>query len=947
MMNKKRLAALALSAVMAASTMSFPVYAADFSDGATAGTEVQVQSDFTSDAAGSANVEVQTITPTEETVETAGVEEDGRKVDPDSVKFYYNDPGHKDFEVTYRLIENPNKTETAYADPAEAEYKKADCDNPGMVRPVITILGEEFKSKEWFVIPDEPKLSNDGHHFKAIDTLTTIFPTHWKEGEGVPLEECSICGATRTGTDRLVIPPQEHTYGDPVYVPDPDYITIDDDGNVVDNTNVETDEDGFVIMKDGHPVLKEADKDGHFEIRYYCTDSYCSTLETDCPDGTKLKPMAGLKGYYKSDKKTEYAKQAYKAVIEDQSPEIKTDLEEREFFYPTVSLPLVEESEIELYDCRVGGTYTVAYYTKDGKRISDEVVNVAPHHYHVYHTAVFANWKQANQCDVKTNKDGSISVTNNSCYLSVDYTDVEHCSAKGCYGYEHKLKTDTVEKPNCKSGNVLSMTAKTAAPAGKHVINTDAKKEIAFTVAWYGRYLTYADLLDVIKSNKYDEYVKLSAAPDCEVGGTVTVSYICMVDKKEVVETQDIKVYPTDHTRAVPTREEKVDIVEPTCNSNGSYTAVVKCDICGKEIERRENVMIPRLPHTNEKNIDKGETAIIYEDDKVTDKTAYLKFVGDKVIDVNGETVKDKASATFTVPEDAKDGDSTVMHCVGKYAVKDDPDVFRDAFGVSVQVYTNCDKCGHNEVALNSQHKVKLTVVDVQKEGANGKAGSITLKATYRTSEKKTVEAEYTVPYFSTIEAYNARLEEQPETPGSKINGLHLDSDGVWRYYKDSVLQSDYTGFVDYAGRTFYVINGKLDQTLTRLIIFDNEWYYLIEGELTNYTGVVLYDGEWFYVSKGRLDDTINGLVEYNGGLFVFAEGRLADEANGMWISNDNKAYWTALGRVCEEYTGVAMYDNAFFYVIDGKVAQDYNGTVEYNGATFRVENGQLYGPIK
>ena len=288
------------------------------------------------------------------------------------------------------------------------------------------------------------------------------------------------------------------------------------------------------------------------------------------------------------------------------------------------------------------------------------------------------------------------------------------------------------------------------------------------------------------------------------------------------------------------------------------------------------------------------------------------------------------------------DDPTKVMQCVGTYATKDDPDVFRDAFGVSVKVYTNCDECGHNEVALVSQDKVKLTVVDVQKEGANGKAGSITLKATYDQNDvvDGTVTAEITVPYFSTIEAYNGRLEETPDsTPDSKINGLHLDSDGVWRYYKDSVLQSDYTGFVDYAGRTFYVINGELDQTLTRLIIFDNEWYYLIEGELTNYTGVVLYDGEWFYVSKGRLDDTINGLVEYNGGLFVFVEGRLADEGNGMWISNDNKAYWLALGRVCEEYTGVAMYNNAFFYVIDGKVAQDYNGTVEYNGATGSVKN--------
>ena len=48
MMNKKRLAALALSAVMATSTMSIPVYAGDFSDGAT--TEAApAASAFTSD----------------------------------------------------------------------------------------------------------------------------------------------------------------------------------------------------------------------------------------------------------------------------------------------------------------------------------------------------------------------------------------------------------------------------------------------------------------------------------------------------------------------------------------------------------------------------------------------------------------------------------------------------------------------------------------------------------------------------------------------------------------------------------------------------------------------------------------------------------------------------------------------------------------------------------
>ena len=178
------------------------------------------------------------------------------------------------------------------------------------------------------------------------------------------------------------------------------------------------------------------------------------------------------------------------------------------------------------------------------------------------------------------------------------------------------------------------------------------------------------------------------------------------------------------------------------------------------------------------------------------------------------------------------------------------------------------------------------------------------------------------------------------------LNGLHQDKDGVWRYYKDDVFQADYTGFVEYAGRTFYVSLGTLVK-VTDLIIYENEWYYLVEGELVNYNGVVLYDGKWFYVSNGRLDTNVNGIVPYDGAYFVFVEGRLADEQNGLWINDKNEGYWTTGGRVCMEYTGVAMYDNAFFYIVDGKFAKDYNGTVEYDGATFRVENGQLYGPIK
>ena len=474
--------------------------------------------------------------------------------------------------------------------------------------------------------------------------------------------------------------------------------------------------------------------------------------------------------------------------------------------YPTVDLP-IDEAEIELIDCSKEGSYVIAYYTIENKRISEEKITVAPHHYKTYVTAEFKTWDDMMQCDVVW-EDGELKVTNNSCYLPVEYTAVTHCSAEGCPAEDHKI---AVGKD--KDGN------------------------------------------DV-----YLEQPQLCIKAD---------------GKTTVVETMTVRVIPTGHTRQPAVRE---NYVAPTCTSTGSYDAVVKCETCGKELERREGVIIPRIKHTNEVSVAANGTSV---DDEYTDTTAYIKFIGDKVVDFDGESL-DKELL----------GKPLNTNVIGTYG--------KNEYSLYCYVYTNCTVCGQNEVKLadSRQDVVEITITDIKKQEESGKAGYITLKATYDQNDvvDGTVTAEITVPYFSTIEAYNGRLEE---TPDSMINGLHQDSDGVWRYYKDSVLQSDYTGFVDYAGRTFYVINGELDQTLTRLIIFDNEWYYLIEGELTNYTGVVLYDGEWFYVSKGRLDDTINGLVEYNGGLFVFVNGRLADEGNGMWISNANvKHFFTLLGKM-------------------------------------------------
>src|SRR5699024_4172259 len=136
---------------------------------------------FTSD------VEVQTAEPVEETAPAVAVDDtNGKKVDKDSVTFWYNDENHKDFEVTYKL-EGEDKEYSVMANPDDAEYKKANCVNYGQVRPKVTILGEEFESKTWFNIPNQPPLTSDRQHRWDIivKTETTKYPTHWDEGTGI------------------------------------------------------------------------------------------------------------------------------------------------------------------------------------------------------------------------------------------------------------------------------------------------------------------------------------------------------------------------------------------------------------------------------------------------------------------------------------------------------------------------------------------------------------------------------------------------------------------------------------------------------------------------------------------------------------------------------------------------------------------------------------------
>ena len=935
MMNKKRLAALALSAVMATSTMSIPVYAADFSDGATAGTEVQVQSDFTSDAAGSANVEVQVAEPAEETVEAVGDPVDATTVNEDSIQFYYNDL-EKGTIVEYWLkSENPatDKPHTVVPEIDKDKSTPATCTDDEKIWLKATIGEKVYFSETWF--KGESALGALGHDWKVQYDYESGVPSHNFDFEVKATYTCKICGSSYE--DVVKVEPIMHTWSEePVYVPDLDYT----------DPNVKTDDDGYVVFNEkGEAVLIDTSKDGHYEARWYCTDENCAAERKEELDEGPA---------YKAKDEIEYAKTGvYAKIVNYDTDNIVSNLiNGRKYYNPTQQLPL-DEDDIELKDCRIGGWYEIAYFADQGTPGDDsddtplskhETIKVEAHHYHVFTTAEFANETDAKQCTVSHDEDGNLVVKNNNCTREVTYNEVFHCEAAGCYGKAHEVKPGC-EKGGCAGTKYFDKVEKEAIPDGPHMIRQEVYNEIERLKndRFASKLLTYAKLLRTI--DRFDaeedtkEYVKLSAAPDCEVGGTVTVSYICMLDKETVVKTQEVKLVADEHKKSAAVDE---NIVKPTCDKAGTYDSVIKCAYCGKELSREEK-QIPRLTHTNEVKSQYDDYGL-YVDDKVTDTAAYLRFDGDKVVDINGEALKDRTTAVTKVV----DGNvpSNTWSYAGKYAAAFGG--FRDAFAVSVKVYTECAECGGHEIALNSQGDVTLKIVDVKQEAANGKAGSITLEATYKKANGEKITETCTVPYFSNIEAYNGRLEEQPETPDEKLNGLHWDEDGECRYYVDGEFQKDFSGILEYEGKSFVLNNGVLCRTASGLNLIDDEWYYLTEGRIrTDVTQVVMYDGEWFYVTEGKLDTTVDDLVSYDGETFVYVDGRYAQEGNGLWIGEDGVWYFLSNGRVAKEHTGLAMYDNEWFYVVNGKLAVDFNGTVDFEGGTFKVVGGMVKEQVK
>lgn len=71
-----------------------------------------------------------------------------------------------------------------------------------------------------------------------------------------------------------------------------------------------------------------------------------------------------------------------------------------------------------------------------------------------------------------------------------------------------------------------------------------------------------------------------------------------------------------------------------------------------------------------------------------------------------------------------------------------------------------------------------------------------------------------------------------PSTSDSAKNGLYMDDAGNWYYYKDGVVENDYTGLANNEYGWFYISNGVLDWNYTGTASNEYGTWNVVNGQV-------------------------------------------------------------------------------------------------------------------
>ena len=157
-----------------------------------------------------------------------------------------------------------------------------------------------------------------------------------------------------------------------------------------------------------------------------------------------------------------------------------------------------------------------------------------------------------------------------------------------------------------------------------------------------------------------------------------------------------------------------------------------------------------------------------------------------------------------------------------------------------------------------------------------------------------------------------------------KTSGL-LNTETAW-YLFDAGKQviTENETLATNANGTFYIKDGKYDNSYTGLVQYSGGIAYVEKGKVADYTGLiedtagVIHKGDMFYFENGYFK-AVNTVAKY---------------AEKVWYKVTN-------GKVDKYYIGIANNSNGWWYLRNGKVDFDYTGISSNDNGTFYIKNGQ------
>ena len=171
-------------------------------------------------------------------------------------------------------------------------------------------------------------------------------------------------------------------------------------------------------------------------------------------------------------------------------------------------------------------------------------------------------------------------------------------------------------------------------------------------------------------------------------------------------------------------------------------------------------------------------------------------------------------------------------------------------------------------------------------------------------------------------------------------DGLNCDSNGVWNYYINGVVDTSYNGMAENEYGWWKITNGTVDFNYNGLAENEYGWWKLTNGTVDfNYNGLAENEYGWWKITNGTVDFNYNGLAENEYGWWKITNGTVDFNYNGL---AENEYGWWKLtnGTVDFNYNGMAENEYGWWKLTNGTVDFNYNGLAENEYGWWKITNG-------